>query len=460
VTDKRFDVLVVGSGPAGSIAALVLARGGARVAIVDKAKFPRDKACGDLIGPRGVQLLRDLRIDVPDAPRVSDMVVVGPTGNRVRLPAPPGRTYPGRAIVVQRSQFDAVLQRAAIDAGAEFVNGRADEPITENDRLAGFTLSPQSSRAEARVRADVIVGADGATSRVAEVAGLVDPQRVLWGFAVRAYYDEMIEVPHIMFWTPSPGAGFPGYGWAFPAGEGRANVGLGIGVLAERTAGRRAARDLDAFVAHASRVGVLDTCNTRRESRFLGAWLKMGLAGTKPASGRVLLVGDAAGLVNPLQGEGIAQAMDSGRAAAAAILAGIENAADHYRSHLAGEHARYLSASAAVQRSLLRRPRLVAALTRGLTWPPVGRPLAGGWSITWNDLLDGAEPSIAKGVAAVASGLGYAITARSPDRRWITANVEPPTLHARRCIGEMRDVHRSRVRVLRPGRDSARSQGR
>src|SRR5476651_415136 len=99
MTDTRFDVLVVGSGPAGSIAALVLARGGARVALVDKAAFPRDKACGDLIGPRGVQVLHELRVDIPVAMRMGDMLVVGPTGNRVRLPAAPGRTYPGYAIV-------------------------------------------------------------------------------------------------------------------------------------------------------------------------------------------------------------------------------------------------------------------------------------------------------------------------------------------------------------------------
>jgi geranylgeranyl reductase family protein len=418
--DKRFDVLIVGSGPAGSIAALVLARGGAQVALVDKAAFPRDKACGDLIGPRGVQILRDLGLTVPDAIRVGDMLVVGPTGNRVRLPAVPGRTYPGYGIAVQRSRFDATLQCAAIAAGAEFFGGRADEAIGDNGRLDGFSLSSGT-----RVRADAIVGADGATSRVAEVARLVDPGRLLWGFAVRTYLDEPVEIPHIMLWTPEPGTAFPGYGWVFPAGEGRVNVGLGVGVLADRTAGRRAARDLDAFLAHASRVGVLDgRAPAEGSARPLGAWLKMGLVGTTPARDRVLLVGDAAGLVNPLQGEGIAQAMDSGRAAAEAILGGVDRASDRYRAHLAHTYAPYLSTTASVQRSMLRSPRLVAAVTRGLTSPGVGRSLAGGWSIAWNDLLDGAPRGPAAGVARVAAGLGHALTARSADRRWIRTHVE------------------------------------
>jgi flavin-dependent dehydrogenase len=352
------------------------------------------------------------------------MLVVGPTGNRVRLPAPAGRTYPGYGIVVQRSLFDATLQRAAIAAGAEFFDGRADEPIVEEGRLAGFSLASTSPSRTSRVRADVIVGADGAMSRVAEIAGLVDPRRALWGFAVRAYRDAAIEVPHIMFWTATPRAAFPGYGWVFPAGEGRANIGIGVGVLGDRTAGRRAARDFDAFVEHATRVGVLGTCTIApSHSRPLGAWLKMGLVGTSPACDRVLLVGDAAGLVNPLQGEGIAQAMDSGRAAALAILSGIDQAPDRYRAHLARAHARYLSTTASVQRSLLRSPRLVAALTRALTAPGVGRSLAGGWSIMWNNLLDGAMPSVATGVAATATGLGHVVTARSADRRWITTHV-------------------------------------
>ena len=91
---------VVGAGPAGSIAALVLARSGARVALVDKATFPRDKACGDLVGPRGVQVLADLGLRVPDAGQGSDLLAVGPSGRRSRLPAFTGRTYPGHGIIV------------------------------------------------------------------------------------------------------------------------------------------------------------------------------------------------------------------------------------------------------------------------------------------------------------------------------------------------------------------------
>src|SRR5579863_7270612 len=102
VVQEHFDVAVVGSGPAGSVAALVLARGGARVALIDKAAFPRDKACGDAVGPRAMALLAELGLDLGPGTtrlghttRLGDMVVVGPAGRRLRLPCFDGVTYPG-----------------------------------------------------------------------------------------------------------------------------------------------------------------------------------------------------------------------------------------------------------------------------------------------------------------------------------------------------------------------------
>src|SRR5439155_4137740 len=135
--DRRFDVLVIGGGPAGSVAALVLARGGARVALVDKARFPRDKACGDLVGPRGVQLLDDLGVKIPGSRQVGDMIVVGPTGRRVRLPCRPGITYPGYGFAAPRVGFDETLQAAAEEAGAEVFVGRAAEPLWRDGALDG-----------------------------------------------------------------------------------------------------------------------------------------------------------------------------------------------------------------------------------------------------------------------------------------------------------------------------------
>jgi flavin-dependent dehydrogenase len=155
--------------------------------------------------------MSDLGLDVPRAAKVDDMVVVGPTGRRVRLPCYPGTTYPGYALACPRSALDASLQAAAVSAGAEAFVGRAAEPIFDDASLVGFELSSGEL-----LRADVVIGADGASSRVAEVAGLVDSTRVLWGFALRAYIDDPVTVPHIVLWEPSPWHGFPGYGWLFP----------------------------------------------------------------------------------------------------------------------------------------------------------------------------------------------------------------------------------------------------
>ncbi|MGH3489491.1 MAG: geranylgeranyl reductase family protein, partial [Actinopolymorphaceae bacterium] len=337
----HFDALVVGAGPAGSVAALVLARSGARVALIDRRRFPRDKACGDLIGPRGVRLLAELGVEVPGARRLGDMIVVGPSGRRSLLPALPGVDYADHAIAVGRARFDATLYDAAVEAGAVRVQGRVSALRLDPDGPTGVVLAGGSgagarrSDAERFVAGDVVVGADGANSQVASLAGLVDPTNALWGFALRSYLDAEVALPYIVLWEPQPWQLFPGYGWAFPAGGDGANVGLGLAFRrGDRTASRQAGEQFGRFLGHLAQLGLPLDPGSDRPVDWLGGWLKMGMVGTVPARGRVLLVGDAAGMVNPLQGEGIAQAMAAGRAAAAAIVtAGPDGAADHYRRH-------------------------------------------------------------------------------------------------------------------------------
>ena len=129
---------------------------------------------------------------------------------------------------------------------------RADEPLEEGDRIDGYRLSTG-----AELRADFVIGADGATSRVAGTAGLVDAKRVLWGFAVRTYLPHEVERPAIVFWEPTPWHAFPGYGWVFPGASDGANVGLGLGTLADRKAAGTVQKVLPRFLEHLRGVGLL-----------------------------------------------------------------------------------------------------------------------------------------------------------------------------------------------------------
>ncbi len=415
---SRFDVLVVGGGPAGSVASLVLARGGAKVAVVDKSTFPRDKACGDVVGPRGLQVLADLGLAPPIGREIGNMLVVGPTGRRVRLPSADGLTYPGHGTAVTRTVFDAMLHAAAVEAGATSFVGRAQEPLEEDGRIVGYRLSTGEA-----LDADFVIGADGATSEVAVAANLVDSSSVLWGFAVRTYLPQVVDLPAIVLWEPTPWHAFPGYGWIFPGEQGGANVGLGIGIRSDRKAGAHAVRALPDFLVHLHALGLLDESPPSVPPRRLGGWLKMGIVGTTPAKGRILLVGDAAGLVNPMQGEGISQAMTSGRAAAETILARPGDAADSYRTRLAVEHLPYHRIAAAVHAGLVGRPWATAAVARLLTAAGRGDALRGGWAVFWNELLDGAPPNRHRSIANAVTQLGRAMTARSATAEWFKASL-------------------------------------
>jgi flavin-dependent dehydrogenase len=289
--------------------------------------------------------------------------------------------------------------------------------LWSSSRLDGFAVDRHE------LRADFVIGADGATSHVAASAGMVEESRVLWGFAARCYLDQPVDLPAITVWEPTRWRAFPGYGWIFPGPGGTANVGLGVGTKADRRSGSGAVRLLPAYLDHLVDLGLLDRIPGSLPPR-LGGWLKMGMVGTTAAAGRVLLVGDAAGLVNPLQGEGIAQAMTSGRAAAEAVLGGAGSAADHYLAHLARSHLPYHRVAAAGHAALVTRPRATAMAGRILTAPLLGPAMADGWGIFWNELLDGAAPGGAERLARATTVLGRAITAGSGVSRWFTATFD------------------------------------
>jgi geranylgeranyl reductase family protein len=409
----HFDAVVVGAGPAGSVAALVLARGGARVALVDKASFPRDKACGDLVGPRGVQVLTDLGLRVPDAGQGSDLLAVGPSGRRSRLPAYPGRSYPGHGIIVPRLAFDHALREAAVKAGAVPVRARITAVETGREGRVDAVVGGDGQR----LTGDVVIAADGALSPVARLAGMLDPEAALWGFAIRAYVPAEVPLPLLVLLDASPWRIYPGYGWLFPGADGQANVGIGVGLGNSR--GQAPLRgDLDRLVALLGRQG--DLRGDARPGPVMGGWLRMGGTGAPPAAGNVLLAGDAAGLINPLQGEGIGPAMVSARLAAEAVLAGPDRAASTYSQAVEAAFGQYMAGASALQHMLLHRPRTTSAVTRLLTAPVVRRAVAGTWSIYWNDLADGARPRpsawTARAVQATAGRLAGHRRAVGPSR--------------------------------------------
>ncbi len=393
------------------MAARSLARSGAKVALIDKAAFPRDKACGDLVGPQGLALLDQERL-VPDgAVVVGDMALMGPGGNRRVLPAVAGTDHPGRALSMPRSSFDAHLHQAALEMGAMDITGQV-VGLDGNSGAREIALAGGAS-----LLADWVIGADGASSAVGSAAHLSDANDSMFGFAIRRYVKADLALPIIFFWSDSALSHLPGYGWAFPGPDGTVNAGLGVAVGANRRAAAVAAKRLDPFIDSLSASGVLAGYDPGSSSRPLGGWLRMGLAGIRPARGRVLLVGDAAGLVNPMQGEGIAQAMHSGIAASRSIVASPANAAGNYTAWIRDNHAGFHGSTAALQRLVLEHPSTMGLFGAVLTGPWMKGPVAQAWGMYWNELLAGATPGTAKSLAMALDGAVRLSTSLTRTRR-------------------------------------------
>jgi len=387
----RYDVCVVGAGPAGSTTASLLARQGRRVALIDRARFPRDKTCGDGITPRGARVLA--RIGALDDVRAAGYACHGVDirGQGVdamvdftmRFDRSPG-DEPSDLIVVPRLMLDDLLLRRALADGPDYF---------EDSKVVDVRPLPDGARVVTddgrSIDASLVVLATGAESQLLRTTGLLDAKPPL-EHAARAYFEgvEGLTDRIVLFFDE---VDLPGYGWIFPTSSSSANIGCGVfaqhGPSEDEARAMPQAKRLERLVAthplltrmlaKATRVGPVRAYPLRTDfcKRFAGR-------------GRLLVVGEAAGLVNPITGEGIDYALESAEFVAEAVAGRWRSGAakgvddhtsarvlDDYRARLARRFATRFKIYRAIQRHALTPSRFPAVLTQIARVPQMQRLL-------------------------------------------------------------------------------------
>jgi len=337
---ERFDAIVIGAGPAGSTAAFRLSRAGARVLLLDRERFPRDKPCGGGLTYRAVRQLP-----------VSVEPVVEDTVRRVQLGFRYGRSFERRTegpliLMTQRRRLDAHLAEQAAEAGAEFRDGVRATALEADDEGVTVRFGGSAASAPVALGAD---GVNGLTGRALGIVGRREHGVALEGNVSHVHAREDYRGRAVVDLGAVPG----GYAWVFPKGD-HVNVGVG----GWESEGPR-------LRAHLERACAEYGVPAERLESVRGYRLPMRRPGDRARSGRVLLVGDAAGLVDPLSGDGMYEAFVSSRLAAESVLRGD---LDGYEPALERELARTLAASWKAKYALDRFPHLIFGVAR---LPPV-----------------------------------------------------------------------------------------
>ncbi len=325
-----YDIIVIGAGPAGAAAAITAARSGASVLVFDKAPYGRDKVCGDGLTPRAVGALNELKIDLEDAHRIDGLRMIA--GRKTRELAWPRTTrFPSHGAVWPRRRLDAALMDAAAEAGAEVVWETEAVPEFsteggEGDRVIGVSAGGRS------YRADMVVVATGAPGQVARMLGAERDRDEPFGIAIRTYAetprhdDRHLEA--CLTLRDEHGTPVPGYGWMFPAGDGTVNIGVG----ALSTMKNFKKLNLNNLLASYRNL-VEPTWQIGPNLERPRAW-RLPMSSMKRHGPGWVAIGDAAGLVNPMNGEGIDYGLESGILAAELFLQNPTTAPPRYDNQI------------------------------------------------------------------------------------------------------------------------------
>ena len=325
------DVVIVGAGPSGASCAYWLAEAGWDVVVVEKKEFPREKTCGDGLTPRAVRQLADMDLEgaLAGSHRYGGLRAFG-FGRSIDMQWPEHPNFPNYGYTITRHDLDGLVAGHAEAAGATLLQGtevtgpvvdEAATPAGPLPTLTGVTVKEKGSSSSRTIKARYVVVADGSNSRIGRMLGTTRRRDLPMGMALRGYYrsdrhdDPFIE-SHLDI-RDAAGDVVPGYGWIFPMGDGRVNVGVGLLSTDQRWKGLNTSHLMDAFVDFAPA-----SWGIRPETSLgppTGGKLPMGLSVGPRAGGNVLITGDASGAINPFNGEGIAYGYETGRLAAAAL---------------------------------------------------------------------------------------------------------------------------------------------
>ena len=381
-----YDVVIVGAGPSGSACAYWLAEAGWTVCLVEKKHFPREKTCGDGLTPRSVYQLQQMGLEDSVAAhghKFSGLRAFG-FGASLEMNWPDHPVFPGYGYTITRFNLDGLVAGRAESLGATLLNGVEAvallEPTDDDDgglKGAAGVLVKDKDDDVAEIRARYLVIGDGQNSRLGRELGTVRNKSWPMGMALRGYYtsdrhDEPWIDSHLDIRDPN-GDVVPGYGWIFPLGDGRVNVGVGLLSTGGAWKGVNTTKLQEYFVSQTAEAwGLNDETSCGPAT---GGRLPMGLALGPRRGPNTLTIGDAAGTVNPFNGEGIAYGYETGRIAAAvvaeALLANDSSLLALYDERLESAYGDYFKVARAFVRIISEPKILSACVGAGLRIEPL-----------------------------------------------------------------------------------------